>query len=177
MNRRSSLKTLFIISAGAALLPSCVQETNRSSTAYSNLKISSDDEALMAALSETIIPTTDTPGAKEVGASQFALMMVNDCYPPDAQDKFLKGMKGFEDLCEKKFNQSFVHCSAANKTALLTSIQNNHNVPEDVVFFYNTTKGLTIEAFTQSKYYLTKVHVYVLVPGKFYGCVPVKKAS
>ena len=177
MDRRSSLKTLLIISAGSVLLPSCLQEKEKSSISLKNIKINGNDEELLSELSETIIPKTNTPGAKDVSAHLFALMMIDDCYPPDNQDKFVKGLKEFKEINKKKFDKSFVKCTPSERTEILKSIQSEKNIPENVAFFYNAIKKLTIEAFTSSEYYLTKVHVYQLVPGKFYGCVPVKKAS
>jgi hypothetical protein len=177
MNRRSSIKNLIIISAGAALLPSCLQDSKKSSINLKNIKIDGKDENILSELSETIIPKTNTPGAKDVSAHLFALMMIDDCYAPAVQDKFIKGLKAFEELSEKKYNKSFQKCTPSERADLLKSIESKNNIPENVAFFYNTTKRLTIQAFTSSEYYLTKVHIYQLVPGKFYGCVPVKKAS
>lgn len=176
MNRRSTIKSLLLISAGAALLPSCLQDEKKSSLGLKNLKINGDDEELLSEISETIIPKTDTPGAKDISAHLFALMMVDDCYAPDNQEKFVKGLKGFKDFAKKKFDKSFAKCTPAEKTTIVNSIESKKDIPEDVDFFYNTMKKLTVHAFTTSEYYLTKVHVYQLVPGKFYGCVPVKKA-
>jgi hypothetical protein len=177
MDRRSSIKNLIIISAGAALLPSCLQENKKSSISLKNIKIDGKDEELLSELSETIIPKTDTPGAKDVSAHLFALMMIDDCYVPAGQDKFVKGLKDFEEFSKKKSDKPFVKCTPSQKQEILQSIESKKDIPENVAFFYNTTKRLTVQAFTESKYYLTKVQVYELVPGKFYGCVPVKKAS
>jgi hypothetical protein len=44
----------------------------------------------------------------------------------------------------------------------------------DVNFFYATVKRLTILAYSSSQYFLTKVQVYELVPGRWQGCIPVK---
>jgi Gluconate 2-dehydrogenase subunit 3 len=177
MDRRSSIKNLIIISAGTALLPSCLQDNKKSSLSLKNIKIDGREEELLSELSEIIIPKTNTPGAKDVSAHLYALMMIDDCYPPDGQDKFVKGLKQFEELTNKKFGKSFTKCTPSEKTVLLQLIENKNELPENIGFFYNTMKGLTIQAFTSSEYYLTKVQVYQLVPGKFYGCVPVKKAS
>jgi len=104
-------------------------------------------------------------------------MMLDDCYAPADQDKFVKGMKEFDEFSKKKLNKSFVDASTAQRLDVLKSIEDKKDVPENVSFFFNTTKRLTLQAYTSSEYYLTKVHVYQLVPGKFFGCVPVKKAS
>jgi hypothetical protein len=177
MDRRSGIKTLLIISAGAVLIPSCLQDDKKSTLTLQNIQVDSKDQELLATLSDTIIPKTDTPGARDVSAHLFALMMVDDCYPPDSREKFVKGMKGFEKLSKKKFDKSFVKASSEEKTQLLNTIANKNGADENVAFFYNNMKWLTIQAFTSSQYYLTKVQVYQLVPGKFYGCVPVNKSS
>jgi hypothetical protein len=104
-------------------------------------------------------------------------MMIDDCDAPADQDKFVKGLKEFQDFSRKKFDKSFVKCTPAEKGELLKSIESGNTIPENVAFFYSTIKRLTVQAYSSSEYYLTKVHVYQLVPGKFYGCVPVKKAS
>ncbi len=177
MDRRSSIKTLFIISAAAALLPSCLHEEKKPSLSLKNIKIDDKDENLLSELSETIIPKTNTPGAKDVKASFFALMMLDDCYAPADQDNFVKGMKEFNEFSKKKFNKSFVDCSAAERLDVIKIIEDKKDVPENVSYFFNSMKRLTLQAYTSSEYYLTEVRVYQLVPGKFYGCVPVKKAS
>jgi hypothetical protein len=177
MNRRSGIKTLLIISAGAAFLPSCLQEKKKSSLFLKNIKIDDKEEELLSELSETIIPKTDTPGAKDVSAHLFAIMMIDDCFPPDGRDKFKKGLNEFEELSKKKFGNSFTNCTPAQRTELIQSIENKNVIPENAGFFYNTMKRLTIQAFISSEYYLTKVQVYKLVPGKYYGCVPVTKKA
>lgn len=177
MDRRSSIKTLIILSAGTALLPSCLQEEKKPSFIVKNFKISGNDEDTVSAVSDTIIPEGKTPGAQDVGAYQFTLMMIDDCYSPDQQQKFTKGLKEFDNFSKKKINKSFSKAAPEERNEVLKSLESNDNVPENVAFFYHTMKELTLEAFTQSKYYLTNVQVYELVPGKFYGCVPVKKAS
>jgi len=177
MNRRLTIKALFIISSGAVFLPSCLQDKEKSSLPLKNIKINDKEEELLSELSETIIPKTNTPGAKDVSAHLFALMMIDDCYPPDDQDKFVKGIKEFEEFTKKKSDKSFVKSTPAERAEILSSIESKKDTPGNVAFFYNSMKRLTIQAFTSSEYYLTKVQVYKLVPGKFYGCVPVKKAS
>jgi hypothetical protein len=177
MNRRSTIKALIIISAGSAFLPSCLEDKEKSSLSLKNIKINHKEEKLLSELSGIIIPKTATPGAKDVSAHLFALMMIDDCYPPDDEDKFEKGLKGFEEFSKKKFDRSFVKCTPSERAEIVEFVDSKKDIPDNVVFFYNTMKRLTIQAFTSSEYYLTKVQVYQLVPGKFYGCVPVKKAS
>lgn len=177
MDRRSSIKTLLILSAGTAILPSCLQEEKKASFSVKNFKINGNEEDIVSAVSDTIIPQGKTPGAKDVGAYQFALMMMDDCYAPKDQQKFTKGLKEFDAFSKKTISKSFAKATPVERGEVLKAVKDKKDIPENVAFFYSNMKRLTLEGFTQSKYYLTKVHVYELVPGKFYGCVPVKKAS
>ncbi len=129
----------------------------------------------MADLTEAIIPATDTPGAKDVGAHLFVLMMIDDCYNPEDQEKFIAGMKQFEEMAKKRYGKSFSSITPAQQNEWLSELQNSKGEKDNTAAsFYHSTRGLTIQCFTGSKYYLTKVHVYEMVPGRFHGCVPVK---
>ena len=178
MNRRTALKNCFIVSAGVALIPACMQEKSKSSLLLKNIKISSEQEQLMADLSETIIPTTNTPGAKDVGAHLFVLMMIDECYKPEEQKKFMSGLEAFQHLTKKKFDKTYSNLTTQQRSELLTELEAKKDEKDnEVVAFYKVAKGMTLQAFTGSKYYLTKVRVYEMVPGRFHGCVPVKAAK
>lgn len=173
VDRRSAIKQFLIVSVGITFLPACKGE-NKPSIALKNLDISGDDEALLAGLSETLIPTTDTPGAKDLMAHLFALKMVDDCGTKEDQQKFLRGMRDFEKMLKEKTGKSFTSCSAAERESVLSDLEKKQNKDDDLSFFYGAQKGLTVQGYTTSKFYLTQVHEYKLVPGKYHGCVPVK---
>ena len=140
------------------------------------MSIDADQEKLLAELAETIIPATTTPGAKDISAHLFALKMLDDCYKPEDQQKFVTGMAQFEKICKTKNERSFVDCTAQQRAFLLTDIESKKDQDDELSFFYATIKKLTIQAYTTSKFYLTNVRVYELVPGRFHGCVPVTTA-
>lgn len=168
INRRLALRQMLIISAGAALLPACVNNEKRSAHTFTHLPITAEEEALMEDIAATIIPTTDTPGAKEVSAHLFVLQMINDCYKQEDQVKFLKGLRQFRDEAKKQYGRSFEKCTVQQKEALLEKPGEG-----DAGYFCGMFKYLTIQAYTNSEYYLTKVHVYKLIPGKFTGSVKI----
>ncbi|HEX7367158.1 MAG TPA: gluconate 2-dehydrogenase subunit 3 family protein [Pelobium sp.] len=178
MDRRSSIKTLLILSAGAVLLPSCLRSGKSISVPLKNLTIDAEQEDLVAAIADTIIPSAPkSPGAADVGAYQFALMMIDDCYSPNDHKQFVQGLNEFDDFSNKILKTSFTDATAKQRIDLLKIIETNKDVPANVSFVYNNIRWQTLRAFTQSKYYLTEVQKYVLVPGAFYGCVPVKKQT
>lgn len=175
MNRRSVIKCYITVSAGIFLLPSCLQERRKPSIAIKHIDIGGDEEDMLAGLSEAIIPKTSTPGAADLSAHLFVLTMVDDCFDPDAQRNFMAGLHEFDELAKSRYGRSFVKCSSEHKMALLKDIESRKAIPENAAAFYYSVKRLTIQSFTTSQYFLTKVHPYELVPSRFHGCFPVQQ--
>lgn len=200
MNRRSVIKNILFVSAGASLIPACMNDKGKASFLLKNITVSGDQEKMIADLASIIIPTTDSPGAKELSSHLFVMMMVDDCYNNEGRQKFTKGMTAFEELVKKRYSTDFTKLTADQKKVLLTDVEaaitanmqaaqkndggkakqpaNNavNDITADTTDFYNTVKWLTVESFVTSQYFLTKVQVYELVPGRYHGCVPVKTA-
>lgn len=173
MNRRTAIRQVVFISAGAALLPSCLQH-DKSSILLKNISISVPEENMLAELTETIIPKTNNLiGAKDLEAHAFVLTMIDDCSSPEDQKKFTNGLKAFDKLSHDKFGQLFTSYTAAQKKELLTAIENKKDIPEEALQFYGTVKRYTIQSFTSSKEYMTGIRNYNIIPGQYKGCVPV----
>lgn len=175
-NRRVAIQQLLLIWAGVALLPSCLQQDQKVSIPLKQIHIDPDDESMLAELAETILPKTDSPGAKDLSAHLFALKMVDDCYTKVNQDKYVKGMKDFENYVKKKTGKSFIENSPADRLAIVTELDQQKPADDGMAFFYQSTKRLTVQAYTTCEYYMTKIRGYKMIPGKFQGCIPLKTA-
>jgi len=175
-NRRVAIQQLLMIWAGVALLPSCLQNDQKVSIPLKLIHIEPDDETMLADLAETILPKTDSPGAKDLSAHLFALKMVDDCYPKAKQEKYILGMKAFETFVMKQTGKSFSENNAAQRQAIVAGLDLQKPADDGITFFYQSTKKLTIQAYTTCEYYLTKIRGYKMIPGKFQGCVPLKTA-
>ncbi len=172
INRRSAIRYFIIVGAGAVLLPTCKPSPKKIS-AYNNISIDEDQQAMLAAIAETIIPDTNTPGAKGISAHLFALQMLNDCYEQKDRNRFLTGMQQFNKDVKDKYKKSFVECSPDEQKIIVAAMNSQKDAKDDAAYFYNILKGLTVQAYTSSKYYLTNVQEYKLVPGRFKSSVPV----
>lgn len=177
VNRRSAIRQLFCISAGVLILPACMEDKTKSSILLKKMRISSEQEKLLEELAETILPKTSTPGAKDIYAHLFALKMLDDCYKEEDQKRFVHGMEQFDKKARAELETSFVKATPDQRQALLKKIEAEKDAKDDMTYFYSTTKGLTIQAYTTSEYYLARVHVYEMVPSRYHGCVPVKALS
>ena len=177
ISRRTALRQMVFTSAGLLLIPSCMQDRSKASILLKNFSITTEQEAMLAELTESIIPKTSTPGAKDIYAHLFVLKMVDDCGNEDEQKKFVKGMEAFEKFVKEKNGQSFLESDVTQRLAVLEEFEKNKGLNDDKTFFYNATKSLTIQAYTSSKFYLTNVQVYEMVPSRWHGCVPVNKTA
>jgi len=162
-----------------------------------NLTVDGDQAGLLEELTATLIPSDDAPGAREISAHLFVLKMVDDCMSKADQEKFMKGLAAFDAASRRSSGKGFAEASAEQRAALLTAVEggkapggkasggkgtdgkapggkDGETAGGEVGFFYSAVKRLTIQAYTSSQFFLTKVQVYELVPGRFHGCVPVK---
>jgi len=171
------MKQLALLSTGALLLPSCMEDHSKAPILLHHYKIDNDQEQLLETLAATLIPDGATPGASAVSAHLFTLKMLDDCYSKADRDNYLKGMQRFDAAARTSSGHSFVKSSTAQRETLLTLIEGKKLTDKDLNFFYSTTKKLTILAYSSSQYYLTKVQVYELVPGRWHGCFPVTNKS
>jgi len=174
--RRKLIKQFLYVSAGFALVPACIQGPKGKAARFlKDLHIADDKELLLETIVDFLIPATSTPGAKEMEAHLFALTMIDDCYKKEDQEKFISGLNQFDAACSKLVGHSFGEASKEQKATFIKSLNQSKENPTEVDFFYSNLKRLTIQGYTSSEFYLTKVNVYEMVPGRFHGCVPVKQ--
>ena len=175
MRRRTAIRNIAIITAGAAFLPAC-RNAGTPGIALKNISVSGQGQHMLAELAEAIIPkTSNYPGAKELKSHEFILTMIDDCTSPEDQEKFIEGLEAFDKLSHDKFGQKFTGYTSEQKNLLLSDIERKRDIPEDALKFYVTVKGYTLQSFTSSKAYMIDVKKYRMAPGAgFKGCVPVK---
>lgn len=173
MKRRTLFKHLAIASAAAFVLPSCISDPKKVSIALNRLRITGEEEELLANLADVIIPATNTPGARATGAHLFTLVMVDDCLAKTEQERFLKGMRNFEADVRRVTGRSFSSGSPEERLAILATYEEKvETAGEDAKTFYSRTRDYIIQGYTSSQYFLTEVKPYQLVPGPNYrGCV------
>ncbi|MGN6493222.1 MAG: gluconate 2-dehydrogenase subunit 3 family protein [Agriterribacter sp.] len=175
MRRRKVIKNFVIMAGGIALLPSCSGDGKKASILLKNLNTSAAQEALLAEIAETILPKTDAPGAKDLNLHLFTMKMVDDCHTAEEQKQFTSGLNKVDQMAEDKYKLSFTECSAEQRKELLTRIAEEKNVPKEAVAFLKITKQRVIQGFTHSKYAMTDLKQYEMVPGRYNGYFPVEK--
>jgi len=171
MQRRSALKRLLVVVGGVMVIPACLNDESEKVSAYPKLALTSKDEATIAAVAETILPTGKSPGAIDTGAHLFALRMINDCSEPEAQKSFLQGLKEFNDSCKKEHGDAFVSCSLPKQQQIIAALEKG-DPKTNTGIFYKTLKQYSIRGYLNSKPVLGTILEYKLVPGKYNGSAP-----
>lgn len=167
INRRTALRRLLYIAGGTLLLPACYRQSGKETITLSHLEIDEEQENLLAELVETIIPSSDTPGGKELLLHLFVLKMVDDCHNPEDQKAFTAGLTSFSRYAHEQMGKDFVKLEIDKRVAFLESLKEVEY--EEIKRFYGITKRRTIQGFTNSKYVMTDLKKYELVPGRYNG--------
>jgi hypothetical protein len=171
MKRRSALKNFTLALGGLVSLPAWASGWTPDSIGHT-ASVSVTDENLLAEIVETFIPETNTPGAKSLKVHQFALRMVNDCYGEPAQAALKQGLILTEQTAQSAYNKSFLACSAAERTQVLTQMGNSSDATAKQ--FVEMSKKLTIQGYMNSEYVLVNLLEYNMAPGFYHGCVSIK---
>ena len=193
MNRREVIKNLTLAIGGAVLLPSCLRHDGTSYVQLKHISLDAGQQSLIADIAETIIPKTNTPGAKDLNLPAFVLKMLDDCYNKKDQLVFLAGLEKFDNMVKTKYNSTFSDLSSKDKEAVLIGIENSSkpktagkaplrrpkpqkNMPQDpLAAFYGGIKQQTIFGYTTSQFFMTKEIFYDMVPGRYNVHYPVSK--
>jgi hypothetical protein len=185
MNRREALNRVALlfggtIVGGTAFLEGCKTADKKMAV---GLPLTKEQIAFLDEIAETIIPATDTPGAKEAKVGEFMQTMVTDCYDENDQKVFLEGLNKVNEASDKKFQKDFMTISPEQRKELLTEVDKEAKEyakarkKEDPNHYFSLMKQLTLLGFFTSEVGATKALRYVAIPGKYEGCIPYKKGD
>lgn len=157
MNRRTALRQLFILAGGVWMATSCDPRPNSPSIELRNIDLSRSDEDFLGQLVDAIIPTTDSPGGRELNLHLFVMKMLDDCASPEQQQQFLEGLVLAEQVKDKGGDQQRAYLNDLPK--------------EDT--FYSFLKRRTLQGYKNSAYVMKNKLIYELVPGRYNGAVKI----
>jgi len=186
MNRRDALSRVALLLGGTVIggelfLSGC---TSADKKIGQSVDFTADDLAYLDEIAETIIPATDTPGAKDAKVGQFMGVMVKDCYKPNEQKVFLEGMNKLNEASKKKFSgNGFMKITPEQRKELLNELDKEQKAyakdkkKDDPQHYFTLMKQLTLLGYFTSEPGATKALRYVPVPGRFEACIPYKKGD
>ena len=192
MDRRELLKMIAVLTGGAvvgaeAFLTGCKNPESIGGPAFSEADVPFLDE-----VAETILPATNTPGAKAAQVGQFMTVIVNDCYESGDQKTFHDGIKQLNDDFDKKYGTSFVKGTPQQRHDFLVALDkeakdhqkkrgeaiNGKDQKEKMPnHYFSLMKQLTLWGYFTSKEGMMKALRYNPVPGHYEGCIDYKKGD
>jgi Gluconate 2-dehydrogenase subunit 3 len=183
MERRELLKMIALATGGAVIGGEFLLSGCSNPAAIGGAVFTEDDIKFLDEVAETILPKTNTPGAKDAEVGKFITVMVNDCYDEKDQAIFHEGMKKLDEACNKMHGHSFMKAEPVHRKELLIAIDKeakeyaNNKKKEDPNHYFTMMKQLTLLGFFTSKPGMTECFNYQPVPGKYDGAVPYKKGD
>ena len=123
--------------------------------------------ALGTALSERVLPTTDTPGAIAAGVPEFIEKLLADWALPDDRKPILAGLDAIEARSQSDYGVAAAAATPEQQDVLLTLAMEG-GLPGGKDFF-EKFRQLVITGYFTSEIGITKERKYVPVPGRYDG--------
>jgi gluconate 2-dehydrogenase gamma chain len=190
LNRRELLQRVAYLMGGAISAPAVLGLLNgctaKQEPSWQPVFFSKEQGAVVADVAEIIIPKTDTPGAKDAGVPAFIDVMLKDVYEDEDRQRYLSGLKAFDDAARTAHSKGFVELSKSQQTELVRKFHDEAVAAELALEqrpaylqrpFILMTKELTLLGFFTSQPGATQVLQYASVPGAFQACVPLAQAG
>jgi hypothetical protein len=185
MNRRDALSRVALILGGTVVgaeffLSGCKANDEKYGA---SVNFTEKDIAYLDEIAETIIPKTDTPGAKDAKVGAFIAVMVKDTYSEDQQKILLDGMNTVNEASNKKFSNGFMSITPEQRKELLVELDTEakkytkDKKKEDAPHYFTLMKQLTLLGYFTSEPGATQALNYVAIPGRYDACIPYKKGD
>jgi len=189
MNRRRALTQLVAGAVGVAATPLWVQslcararteaqtqaaQAAASAAEWSPSVLTPRQNEAVIALTELIIPATDTPGAKAALVNRFVDHVLSTAEAKE-RSEFVRGLTWLDDRCRARVGKDVAGASAAELTSVLTPLAVEGTPPgEDApgIAFFRAIKSMTVTG-----YYTTEIGLRQelgddgrMMLGAFEGC-------
>lgn len=109
--------------------------------------------ATITELASLIIPTDETPGAREAKVNEFIDMMIGES-PKEVQKTYVDGLAWLDKTSAGRHGQKFIDLTNQQQAALLTEISEIKNPTSENELqakFFKAIKDITIDGFYTSK--------------------------
>lgn len=156
MHRRD----LLTLAASFAIPPAWAQQAAKSDWKPSFLDDHQNETVI--ALTELIIPATDTPGAKAGHVNRYIDLFLRDG-DQIQRERFMAGLNWLDGHAIHEHGHPFVHLTAAQQTAMLAELEASHNE------FFRRAKSMTAGIYYNTQIGYQELNKGGRVPSTF-GC-------
>lgn len=132
ISRREAILRVTVLLGGVALVGGNALLTGCREPNY-DAPFTADEIAFLDEVAETILPETQTPGAKAAHTGAFMAMMVTDSY--DARDRkiFREGMRKIDEASRRAHGVSFMSATPQQRLAVLEPIDRDQKAHSDAL--------------------------------------------
>jgi hypothetical protein len=194
MQRREALRLL----AGAAALPllsrdafSLFREVHEQLAEVPARKtLNPHQNATVTAISELIIPQTETPGAKAVRVNEFIDLILTEWYDDDERQRFLAGLADVDVRSRDVCGKDFVDGSEKQQLQIVSSLdeelagirqpldlhRQGRFAPTEKQFFYMMKRLTLVGYYTSQAGFEQELHQQIIPPSHA-GCAPIEEEA
>ena len=163
------IKSAYLAPTVFTSLMSCKSEATNSN----NNVFSEDQDKLVRAIADTILPRTETPSASDVKVNLYLDLMLKKVYDDVYRGSFLIGLQQFDENCVVNTSNRFFDLKEAEKLDYLNRLDAMAFAEEKAEFesFYRRFKELVIAIYFATEEGVKQNLNYVPVPGPYKGNV------
>ncbi len=175
MKRRDAIKNILLASASTLFITGCSEANVVELIRNNKILLDNSHKDYLFKISESFLPIADLK--EKVGNPvDFIMTMINDCHSPKEVASFANGFEQYKMLME----QSKLKIKSAKEDQVIPVVQKileeTEQIQEDIVFFINKTKNLSVKHLVSSEYYMSEYLDYSLIPKEpFDGCAETQK--
>ncbi len=189
MNRREALQRVALLLGGALSTPviSAVLDHKHGpragvkSASWTMKTLTSEQDQLVTAIAEMIIPETSTPGAKAVRVNEFIDLLLTEWYPAEDRDRFLSGLNDLEAKFQQSHGKRFLEGMPEQQTAMLTEMDQEavaaRRAGVKPLPFFATMKELTLVGYYTSDVGMTEELQFQPATDRYEGCIPLERVE
>jgi hypothetical protein len=179
IDRRDALAGIVAMFGASLFAPiaraAAAQVTPISEGSPSAAVFTAGQRALMTALSERVMPTTDTPGAIAAGVPEFIEKLLADWAVPEERTPILAGLDAIEARSQADFRVPGAEATPEQQDALLTLAMEDE-LPGGRDFF-DKFRQLVITGYFTSEVGITQEREYLPIPGRYDGAYPYSEVN
>lgn len=191
INRRDAIKRTALMlgyavsaSSVAVVMSGCKADPSVVTNGLENwipVSMTKDQGQLIAHLSETILPKTDTPGAIEAGVHSYIDNALNKLASVEEKAGFKMWIEDFTKRCSAANGKSFVESDQKQRATFLTDYEKEAQAAAEkeelpLSAWFMVKEQILLGYFT-SELGMTKALVHLPIPGEYKPCISVDEVD
>ncbi len=186
ITRREALHHLTLLVGGAisapamgAILSGC--RAKPAPASWTPQALTSDQVDLLGALVDLIIPTTDTPGAKDAGFPVLIDKIIRDWVEAEDRVRFQAGLAAADEEMQETHGVAFREATPEQQNALLTRLDREAMQAREegaaALPFFATLKEWTLVGYYTSEIGATQELQWLAAPGRYDADLPLEEVG